>query len=315
MVIDVDVRTFYINYIASAKKDAEEYRRLREEAKKIKEEFYKSADEYKNIILEAYNIDVTKYDLEWNQKKYNDGEGLYNKCIRYLSNISNDDYNKRYILQVIKYCNALRNEHKFTRLTQISYKRSNFSYKEYRDIVRTFFVKVHKCLLEGNGYEFGYGIGTILINRWNMYKTPRKMLDYIATNKRKKELLEKGVKLYDKLEAAWYKQHGIPYDGVDYRVYTSSTHYYEIKLFYSTIFKGSVIYEHSEYISKNLRGNTFKEMGDKYCKCINDIYNLGVDLKVKLNILLYLYPNKYLNFIRNAEQDKYQFRPRDCKNR
>ena len=45
----------------------------------------------------------------------------------------------------------------------------------------------------------------------------------------------------------------------------------------------------------------------KYCKDIDDIVNLNVDLKYKLNILLYMYPQKYLNFVRNADQSKYKY--------
>ena len=31
------------------------------------------------------------------------------------------------------------------------------------------------------------------------------------------------------------------------------------------------------------------------------------DIKYKLNILLYKYPDKYLNFVRNAEATKYKY--------
>ena len=40
---------------------------------------------------------------------------------------------------------------------------------------------------------------------------------------------------------------------------------------------------------------------------IDDIYNLQVDIKYKLNIYLYKYPEKHNNFVRNDEQSKYKY--------
>lgn len=315
MTPDIDIKSFYLKYITSAKKDAIEYRKHREEAKKIKEELYKYIDENKDIILDAYGIDVTKYELEWN-KKYNDGEGLYNKCIRCANTISHDDVNKRHILQVIKYCNALRNEYKYARLTELSYKRENLNINQYRDYLGAFFNKVHKCVLEGHGYEFGYGIGTFIINRWKLLGKTKKKMDYQATKKRKEELLQKGYKLFDKLEATWYKHHNIPYDGVDYRVWRTEDYCYEVGFYNTTLFSRSALeYVNNEYINKFIRGMSYKELAEKVCKSVNDVYNLKADIKVKLSVLLNFDPNKYLNFIRNVEQDRSKFRANRSKNR
>ena len=52
----------------------------------------------------------------------------------------------------------------------------------------------------------------------------------------------------------------------------------------------------------------YKELADKFCATDEDIYNLQVDIKYKLNILLYKDPTKYLRYVRTADQIKYKYR-------
>ena len=61
---------------------------------------------------------------------------------------------------------------------------------------------VHKALLDGHAYRFSHGIGDLMINYWKYVDGVRgKIVDWNATNKRKKEILDAGLKLYDKEEA------------------------------------------------------------------------------------------------------------------
>ena len=84
-------------------------------------------------------------------------------------------------------------------------------------------------------------------------------------------------------------------------------HFYDMTFIKSAIFGKSMLeYEHVEYISAKYRGNTQQEIADKICKTKEDIYKLQVDIKYKLNVLLYLYPMSYLNFVRNAEENRYK---------
>jgi hypothetical protein len=130
------------------------------------------------------------------------------------------------------------------------------------------------------------------------------LVDHNATNIRKRQLLAEGRKLWDKDEAQWYHNRGIPYDGVDYRVFKEMTHYYEFCFVRSSIFS----FNHqeldiSDVISNKLRGNTYETFAEM-CKSLDEIYNLQVDIKFKLHIMLTKYPGKYTNFIRNATQRK-----------
>ena len=53
---------------------------------------------------------------------------------------------------------------------------------------------------------------------------------------------------------------------------------------------------------------SYTAIADKFCKTKEDIYNLQVDIKYKLNILLYKDPTKYLRYVRTADQIKYKYR-------
>ena len=104
----------------------------------------------------------------------------------------------------------------------------------------------------------------------------------------------------------------IPYDGVDYKVYKNDSHYYEFTIIHSKLFTNrSIDYDRTEYINAKYRGLSYDKIAE-YCNSLDDIANLQVDIKVKLNILLYKDPAKYLNFIRNAEREKYTIRKTDC---
>lgn len=309
MIPDITIKDYYLQFIHNAKNDINNYNKELENIIVLKEETYNYLLNNKDKIKEVYNINLDNYDTEWKQKRYNITEYLYNKLIKLLQ-IIKDDNNKILIIQLVKYCNILRNEHKYNKLIILANKRKNIKFNTYRKYITLYYNKVHKCVLEGDGYKFNYGIGTYVINRWELDKNKinnKRHIDYAATNAKKKELLAKGIKLYDDKEAAWYAARHIPYDGVDYRVYKTNTEWYEFTFINSNIFKSSNLeYKRTEYVATKYRGMSYTDMANKLCKTIDDIYNLQVDIKYKLNILLYKDPIKYLNYVRNAEQCKYK---------
>ena len=204
----------------------------------------------------------------------------------------------------------MRNENKYNKLIELANKRKDIKFNTYRKYITIYYNKVHKCVLQGMGYKFGYGIGTYVINHWKLDQSRIKNkthLDYAATNAKKKELIAKGIKLYDDKEAAWYAARHIPYNAVDYRVYKDNTDWYEFTFIKSEIFKSNNLeYQRTEYVATKYRGMSYIKMAENLCHTEEDIYNLQVDIKYKLNILLYKDPTKYLNYIRNAEQCKYK---------
>lgn len=315
MLADIKLKNYYLKFIYDAKADIPNYTKQLNEIIKIKKELIDYLTTVENELINLYNINLNKYEIEWIEKKYNPKETLYNIVIKLVTYVEESNLNRTPLIQLVKYCNILRKEHSYIKSIELAKKRSNLKLGEYREYVTKYYNKVHKCCLEGYGYRFGYGIGTYCINRWQMNTKSdnfKNWIDYDATNKKKKELLDAGIKIYNKEDADFYAAKGIPYDGVDYKVYKTDGTYYEFTFIKSTIFHGNLEYQRTEYVNKHYRGLSYTQIADKFCKTLNDIYNLQVDIKYKLNILIYLYPNKYLNFIRNLDETKYKFRENNC---
>jgi hypothetical protein len=309
MLPDITIKGYYLQFIHNAKNDITKYKNNLEITLSIKEQVYKYIEDNKAILNDSFNINLDDIEIEFCQKKYNPKEYLYNIVIKLLRNIDTHP-NRIVLLQLAKYCNILRNENKYNKLIELANKRKDIKFGVYRKYVTAYYNKVHKCVLNGMGYKFSYGIGTYIINHWKL--DPKRIknkvhLDYAATNAKKKELIAKGIKLYDDKEAAWYEARHIPYNAVDYRIYKENTDWYEFTFIKSEIFKSNNLeYQRTEYVATKYRGMSYTQMAEELCHTEEDIYNLQVDIKYKLNIFLYKDPTKYLNYVRNAEQCKYK---------
>lgn len=306
MTPDIKIKDFYLRYIHNAKKELEDYIQLGQTIKESILSLYNTINENKILILETFNINLDNYESEYINMVYNESESLYFNVINKLKiNVKEDS---SLLILLVKYCVKLKEEHKNKINIIIAEKKLNLTLANYKKIVNEYFLKVHKFVLEGYGYKFSNGIGTYLINYYKIDNPTKNAIDFAETNKRKKELLSKGYKLYDDREAAWYKARNIPYDGVEYRVYLDKKFYYDFTFINSKVFhKKELDYQRTEYVHAKLRGMSYQEMADKLCNNVEDIIKLNVDIKYKLNILLYKYPEKYLNFVRNVEQTKYKY--------
>lgn len=309
MLPDITIKGYYLQFIHDAKIDIIKYKENLETVYKLKEQLYDYIENNQIIFKDYFNINLQDIEIEWNHKQYNPKEYLYNIVIVLLRNTIEHPH-RIVLLQLAKYCNILRNENKYNKLIELANKRKDIKFNIYRKYITIYYNKVHKCVLQGMGYKFGYGIGTYVINHWKLDQSRIKNkthLDYAATNAKKKELIAKGIKLYDDKEAAWYAARHIPYNAVDYRVYKDNTDWYEFTFIKSEIFKSNNLeYQRTEYVATKYRGMSYMKMAENLCHTEEDIYNLQVDIKYKLNILLYKDPTKYLNYIRNAEQCKYK---------
>lgn len=305
MLPDIKVKEFYLRYVFNAKRDIENYKEKLINIIQTKEELYNYINDKKETLKYKFNIDLDKYNFEWSLKTYNIEETLYKDVIKIIKLIKGES--ESLLIQIIKYCFKLKEEENTNKLIKIASKRETLTLKEYKAYLNKYYMCVHKALLEGFGYDFQGGIGTYIINYYKIDNPTKKTIDYAETNKRKKEIIKRGLKPYDDREADWYKARNIPYDGVEYRVYLDKKFYYDFTFLNSKIFKKKELdYQRTEYVHAKLRGLSYKEMAD-LCNNIDDIVNLNVDIKYKLNILLYKYPEKYLNFVRNAEQSKYKY--------
>lgn len=311
MLPDIKLKDYYYQFVYNAKTSLAKYNKELEIIKENKEASYKYLSDNIDKIKNLLHINLTDYVNEWIKKQYNKDEKLYKKSIKLILENTNV-ITRPYILEISKYCKLLAKENECINNINHYTKCKNIKLAEYRKIISKYFNEVHKVVLNGNGYKFSNGIGTYVINHWKIddnSKIKKRCIDYAATNAKKRELLAQGKKLYDDKEAAWYKARHIPYDGVDYRVYKDYTDYYEFTFINSSLVKiNSLEYQRTEYVVSKYRGMSYKQIADNFCKTEEDIYNLQVDIKYKLNILLYKYPINYTNFIRNANESKHQYR-------
>lgn len=315
MTPDVNIRDYYLHFINSANKDVIVYTKELETIKLNKTNTLKFLNENKNKIKEEFGLDITKYDIEYVQQTYNDKLTLHKTTLKIMQNIESD--NKTLLIAVLKYCSILSRENKYNTLIRLANIRKDMKFRQYQGYIFKYYYKVHEMLLKGYGYKYKRHLGIFHISLWNLEgKNKKRKLDYAATRKKKQELIEAGIKLFDKEEYELYKMKGIPYDGVDYRVYKTATKYYEFG-FLLNIFKGHnrFKFEPTVYISNKYKGMTYEEIATKVVQKEDDIYKLQLDIKTKHAVLIRYNPNFYLRFVRNAEFDPHKFKQDYCKNR
>lgn len=303
MTPDIDIKDYYYEYINNAKQDIKD---SKEHLKDLAIQLSNLKDEISNnkdLILKTFNINLDEYS-DWTDEI--PSEELSKTVNKFKTNY--DIEHRAILISIFRYIGVIKQIQKCNTKINLAEHRKDLSFSAYREIVKAYYHKVQEFLLKGYGYKFQYYIGTYCINRWKITQESSKLrLDYAATNKRRKELLAQGAELYDDKLAAWYKARNIPYNGIDYRVYIHNDHFYEFRFIHSSIMGvGTVDFKHNEYINVKYRGKSFQEIADELVSKEEDVYNLAADIKYKLNVLLYKFPHKYTNFIRNEEQLRYK---------
>jgi hypothetical protein len=304
MTPDVNIKDYYLRFIESAETDIKVYSQELEEAVELKNACKEFLDSYVNKINSKYNIDLNNF-LEWSTESYNPEEKLYRKIIRFIDGI---DFGEDRVIfyNILKYCKILKNIKDLETLIVLCEKRKNMKPSEYEGYIREFMIKVHKCILEGNGYKLSSGLGVLTICRWEIQKDlQRPIVDHLATTKNKERLLAEGKRLWNKEDALYHAKFGLPYDGVDYRIFKNITHFYELMFLRPKVFDfNNQDFQPTRYISTKLRGMTERDYADM-CKSEEEIFNLQVGIETKLNVFLMKYPHKYVHFIRNTGCDRF----------
>ena len=212
---------------------------------------------------------------------------------------NNDNVVRRELLiLIVKYCSIITNEFETKKAFALAKKKKDLNFADYRTYVFKYYSKVHKFLLQGKAYRYSHGIGTLYIHRVHVEKEGRK-IDFHKTKLRKEELLAKGVKLYNKYEAMQYALQGIPYDGVDYRVWLRTPAYYSLRFIHSKYFRSIYDFIPISYIHSKYRDYNQDQMAFELCKTNEDIYDLQIDLRTKIAIYLKRNPERYVDFDRN----------------
>ena len=112
MLPDITIKGYYLQFVHNAKTDIVKYKENLDTTIKVKEEVYKYLEDNKNILKDYFDINLDDIEIEWRNKEYNSKEYLYNLTIVLLRNTV-EHPNRIVLLQLAKYCNVLRNEHKY----------------------------------------------------------------------------------------------------------------------------------------------------------------------------------------------------------
>lgn len=274
---------------------------LKEQSEEKAKELHDKLEENASGYINTFGIHLENYP-EFVQNKYIDGT-FYKTARGLFINRSNDYKIVSDLYDIYNYANYQKSIHDTENDIKHYNKLLGLSLKDYTEMLRLFYTEVHKKLiLEGKGYAFGEHIGWICVNRI-VLKNRKKMVDYAATKKREKELIEKGIRIYNKEEAEWCKANGIEYIAEDKRVYKDNEYCYEIPLIDCKLPKAWDLkltmsdYRHSKY-----KGKTNDDLIKECNGDINKICELQVDLKCKVTLCDKADKLLYTKFIRNENQ-------------
>lgn len=269
-------------------------------------ELYEDVKEYIEDYKNNFNINLNDYD-EYLQRKYINGRIVKLAKGAFINRSTN--YEETSILyDLLKYAKCLERLYELNKSIVLNDKLLKLTFKEYNEILRIYYTQVHReLILNGNGYAITGHVGWICINRCIIRKLRRPLLDFVATNERKKELLAQGKRIYNKEEAEWCKKNGIVYEAEDPKVYKNDEYCYEIPLIDSKLTNGRKLkLETSDYRHSSLRGKTCPQMIEECDRDINKICDLKIDLRTKLNMCDKVDKILYTKYIRNENQTTYK---------
>ena len=141
----------------------------------------------------------------------------------------------------------------------------------------------------------------MIIRCKNLKRIP--IINTKATNANKERLKREGKELYDEKKAAWCKDHGVEYHGVEYRVFSRNDYLYEFALLWSSLpnpFRHK--FEPIDYWGAKLRGKHKEDFIKEADGNLNYICGLDITFRTKVTICNEIDETLYLNFIRNENQ-------------
>ena len=166
-----------------------------------------------------------------------------------------------------------------------SYK--NISFEEYKRLICRHYIEVMNEVVKGNGVRFTNGLGILLIEYEDMSLVKKhNVIDWPATQRKKKELLAKGIKIYDKQEAEDYTKAGITYDGVECIIYKDTD--YKIR---AMVIKSDIIGSHdvcivpTNTLPPETKGLTHKEIAEQFSDEVLGALKYNFRARAEINIL------------------------------
>lgn len=304
MIADIGLKHYYTKFQAETKDVKEKIDKDLEVAIKVCNKHKEIIDKKKKYIYSTYNINLDDYP-ELKDNIVN--KDLKLQVIKLYRDDENPNGTSSVLYYLYTYLNDIKRVYILSKKKIETDRRVNLSFSEYRTIVYNYYrYAVHKCLLEGFMYTLADESIEFIINRYktDKCKPGKKIADLKATSAKLKEIKEKGLIPYNKEDAEIAKLRGIKYEGVPYIVYRFDKYYYKLEINIRSNRKTYIDFKRFDRIHDSIRGMTQAEVAE-ICTSKEQIYSLQCDIHHKLKILLNYDNMAYLNFIRNAEQDKF----------
>lgn len=302
MIVEIDIKDYYKAFIDNANSDIEKYQEEINVNHKLLISTKDYIEKYILYINHQFNINLKEnFNISWNEEKYSEDEHLTDTINTRLKDAVGED--RIILLQLLRYSELLKFIDDCNKKIELANNRSKITPKKYKEYLKKYYMQsVHKVLLDGHAYRFSHGIGDLMINYWKYVNGVRsKIVDWNETNKRKQEILNAGLKLYDKEEAEIYKIRGLKYDGIPYVVYKTNNEYYDIELVNCKSFsKNNIKFKHANYIPTKFRKRTPEDIANQF-NSVDEIAVQDLGIRHKLIVALEKDPNIYLKYIRNVE--------------
>ena len=304
--IPINAKVYYKLFVRNNKQKLEDSLKLLEELEEDVEVRRKNILSWIDVYINEFNFDPNQY-IEFKNNEYTIGR-FYRAAKGLLINKQNDYELVGDLFTLYELASKQKEIYDLKQDIILFKKCIALSLKEYTEILRVYYTEVHKHLvLEGEGYAFSGELGWICVNRCIIDKK-HPMLDYSATKKREKELLEKGERIYNKEEADWCLRNGIEYKAKDKRVFICNEYCYQIPLIDCKLPNArSLEFKVSDYRHRSCRGKTNDELIELCNRDIKKICELPVDLKTKVTLCDKVNKILYTKFIRNENQKPFTF--------
>ena len=304
--IPINAKGYYKLFIKNNKQKLEDSLKLLEELEEDIEVRHKNILSWIDVYINEFNFNPNQY-IEFENNEYITGK-FYRAAKGLLINKQNDYELVGDLFNLYELASKQKEIYDLKQDIVLFKKCIALSLKEYTEILRVYYTEVHKHLvLEGEGYAFSGELGWICVNRCIIDKK-HPMLDYSATKKREKELIEKGERIYNKEEADWCLRNGIEYKAKDKRVFICNEYCYQIPLIDCKLPNArSLEFKVSDYRHRSCRGKTNDELIELCNRDIKKICELSVDLKTKVTLCDKANKILYTKFIRNENQKPFIF--------
>lgn len=258
-------------------------------------ETYNTIKNNVDAYLSDYNIDLYQYE-EFKNNEYSTGELLLK-----ISSICTEDIisSDIYLLHLYIYCKNLKSIADLTAKFKLFSKYVDLTSPEFRKILATFYVTVQRrMLINAEAYDFENNLGMVLlITKYNGNR--KKIIDFAATLNKKKEVVAKGLKVYNDVEAAWCAERGILYDGIDCRVYRHDKYITFAKLFHCRLDNEfAVRFIPTDYNIKNNIPTKYVDILNHFDYNMDALVDAVISFRKKISLCNMLDSDFYKKFIR-----------------